>query len=56
VEGDHGVTQEEVFRVFAENTARMRELLLAAVGSLPAERDCACPHALDGIKLPITLP
>jgi 5'-methylthioadenosine phosphorylase len=56
VEGDHGVTQEEVFRVFAENTARMRELLLAAVGSLPAERDCACAHALDGIKLPITLP
>jgi 5'-methylthioadenosine phosphorylase len=56
VEGDQGVTQEEVFRVFAENTARMRELLLAAVASLPAERDCACAHALDGIKLPITLP
>jgi 5'-methylthioadenosine phosphorylase len=56
VEGDRGVTQQEVFRVFAENTARMRELLLAAVTSLPAERVCPCPHALDGIKLPIVLP
>ena len=25
VEGDHGVTQEEVFRVFGENTARLRD-------------------------------
>ena len=24
VEGDHGVTQEEVFRVFGENTERLR--------------------------------
>jgi 5'-methylthioadenosine phosphorylase len=49
VEGGHSVTQEEVFRVFGENTARMRELLLATVAALPAERDCPCPHALDGI-------
>lgn len=56
VEGDDGVTQEEVFRVFAENTAVMRELLLDAIAALPAERDCPCTHALDGIKLPITLP
>ncbi len=49
-EGDHGVTQAEVFRVFAENTARMRELLLATIPALPEERDCPCLHALDGIK------
>lgn len=47
VEGEHGVTQEEVFRVFGENTARMRTLLLDAVPALPATRDCACSHALD---------
>ncbi len=52
VEGDHGVTQEEVFSVFAANTARLREILLAAVVALPAERTCPCGHALDGIKLP----
>jgi 5'-methylthioadenosine phosphorylase len=47
VEGDHGVTQEEVFRVFAENTERMRALLLATLEALPDKRDCPCSHALD---------
>jgi 5'-methylthioadenosine phosphorylase len=47
---------EEVFRVFAENTARMRELLLATIAGLPATRECPCGRALDGIKLPIQLP
>jgi 5'-methylthioadenosine phosphorylase len=56
VEGDHGVTQEEVFKVFADNTAVLREILLEAVAALPAERTCPCPHVLDGIKLPIDLP
>src|SRR3954471_18656365 len=56
VEGDHGVTQEEVFRVFAENTERLRPLLLDVVAALPAERGCACGRALDGIKLPFALP
>ena len=56
VEGDHGVTQEEVFAVFAANTATLREVLLDAVAALPAERSCPCAHALDGIKLPIDLP
>ena len=27
VEGDHGVTMDEVFRVFAENTERLRGLV-----------------------------
>jgi 5'-methylthioadenosine phosphorylase len=56
VEGDHGVTQEEVFRVFADNTAILREVLLEAVTALPAERTCPCGQALDGIKLPFDLP
>ena len=56
VEGDHGVTQEEVFRVFAANTERLRALLLDVVTALPAERDCPCARALDGLKLPIELP
>lgn len=54
VEGDHGVTQEEVFRVFGENTARLRELLLDVAAALPEDADCPCHHALDGldVKLP----
>ncbi|MET7749681.1 S-methyl-5'-thioadenosine phosphorylase [Micromonospora sp. NPDC005367] len=50
------VTQAEVFRVFGENTDRLREVLLDALAALPSERDCPCGHALAGIKLPIALP
>src|SRR5207245_11344051 len=56
VEGDHGVTQEEVFRVFGENIERLRGLLLDVVAALPEERDCPCAHALDGLTLPVDLP
>lgn len=52
VEGDRGVTQEEVFRVFGENIARLRPLLLDAVAALPVGADCTCHHALDGIEIP----
>ena len=56
VEAGHSVTQEEVFRVFGENTTRLRNLLLDAVIELPADRHCPCGHALDGLTLPIALP
>jgi 5'-methylthioadenosine phosphorylase len=51
VEGDHGVTQEEVFRVFGENTLRLRELLFAAIAALDPKADCSCHHALDGLEI-----
>jgi 5'-methylthioadenosine phosphorylase len=56
ISAGEGVTQEEVFRVFAQNVDRLRELIAEVVKALPAERDCSCPHVLDGIKLPIELP
>jgi 5'-methylthioadenosine phosphorylase len=56
VEGDHGVTQEEVFRVFGENTERLRGLLLASIAELPVDEDCSCHHALDGIDIPAIQP
>jgi 5'-methylthioadenosine phosphorylase len=56
VEEGEGVTQDEVFKVFASNVARLRELVVDVIATLPADRDCPCPHALDGIKLPIQLP
>jgi 5'-methylthioadenosine phosphorylase len=49
VEGDHGVTQEEVFRVFGQNTERLRKLLLEAVPALPETRGCPCARALDDV-------
>jgi 5'-methylthioadenosine phosphorylase len=51
VEGDHGVTQEEVFRVFGENTERLRTLLLDAAGALPVDATCSCHRALDGLNV-----
>jgi 5'-methylthioadenosine phosphorylase len=50
------VTQEEVFRVFAENTERMRALVLQAALTLDLDRTCPCGNALDGIRLPFQLP
>jgi 5'-methylthioadenosine phosphorylase len=47
VEGDHGVTQEEVFRVFGDNIERLRGLLFDVLAALPKDRDCPCSHALD---------
>ncbi|WP_117210798.1 S-methyl-5'-thioadenosine phosphorylase [Allorhizocola rhizosphaerae] len=55
-EGDHGVTQDEVFAVFARNTERMRELLLATVAAASPMRNCGCGNALDGMTLPFELP
>jgi 5'-methylthioadenosine phosphorylase len=56
VEEGQGVTQDEVFKVFASNVARLRELVIDVIANLPADRDCPCPHVLDGIRLPIQLP
>jgi 5'-methylthioadenosine phosphorylase len=56
VESGGGVTQAEVFRVFRENTARMRDLLSDVVAGLPPERDCPCPDALTGIEVALDLP
>jgi 5'-methylthioadenosine phosphorylase len=56
VEEGEGVTHAEVFRVFAANVARLRELIAQVIPKVPAERTCLCPHALDGLKLPFELP
>jgi 5'-methylthioadenosine phosphorylase len=56
VDGEHVVTQEEVFRVFGENTVRLRSLLLETIAALPLEADCSCHHALDGIDIPAVQP
>ncbi len=56
VEEGEGVTHEEVIRVFGENVARLRDLLVTIIEALPDERTCGCPNVLDGLKLPIELP
>jgi 5'-methylthioadenosine phosphorylase len=56
VEEGEGVTHEEVMRVFAANVTRLREVIVRTIAELPGDRDCPCPHALGGLKLPISLP
>jgi 5'-methylthioadenosine phosphorylase len=51
-----GVTQEEVLAEFGRNVGRLRDLVFDVIATLPEERDCPCPHALDGITLPFELP
>jgi 5'-methylthioadenosine phosphorylase len=51
-----GVSQAEVFALFAEHVTDLRELLYAVVPALPADRSCPCGSALDGLRLPFTLP
>jgi 5'-methylthioadenosine phosphorylase len=57
VEEGEGVTQAEVFEVFAANMSRLRDLVAKIIEEFPDEReDDLCAHALDGIKLPFDLP
>jgi 5'-methylthioadenosine phosphorylase len=42
------VTHEEVLKVFGENIDRVRDLLAAAIPTVPEERTCPCATALAG--------
>jgi 5'-methylthioadenosine phosphorylase len=56
VEEGEGVTHAEVMEVFAQNVARLRQLVTSVIENLPEDRSCPCPATLDGLKLPIELP
>ncbi|AQU70529.1 S-methyl-5'-thioadenosine phosphorylase [Streptomyces niveus] len=56
IDADDSVSQEDVFKVFGENTERLRNVILEAVKLLPERRECPCGHVLDGIPLPFDLP
>jgi 5'-methylthioadenosine phosphorylase len=48
VPGVPSVTADEVFRVFADNNARLRDLLFTLIPALPETRSCPCATALSG--------
>jgi 5'-methylthioadenosine phosphorylase len=57
VEEGEGVTQAEVFEVFAANIKRLRDLVARIIAALPDEREeDLCAHALDGLPVPFSLP
>jgi 5'-methylthioadenosine phosphorylase len=56
IDSSHAVTQADVFRVFAQNTDRLRTLLFQVLAALPEQGSCPCGAALDGIKTDLVLP
>jgi len=61
VEGDAGVTHQEVLEVFAQNIESVKLLLSDAIAAMPPDEPdetatCACRRALDGVSLPFALP
>lgn len=61
VEGESGVTHDEVLEVFATKVEQLKTLLRDAIAELPAPMPddaatCACRRALDGMRLPFELP
>src|ERR1700737_3121160 len=57
VEEGEGVTQAEVFEVFAANIKRLRDLVATIIAALPEDREeDLCAHAVDGLPLPFDLP
>lgn len=56
IDAAESVAQEEVFKVFAENTQSLRRVVLDAIGMLPDDNESASARALDGMDLPFELP
>ncbi|MEO7234977.1 MAG: S-methyl-5'-thioadenosine phosphorylase [Lapillicoccus sp.] len=61
VDGESGVTHEEVLQVFAQNVGRLKSVLESTVAAMPvsepdATASCGCRRALDGLTLPFDLP
>ncbi len=48
--GIEPVSHAEVVRVFAQNNARLRDLLFALIPAVPGERSCPCSTALTGAR------
>jgi 5'-methylthioadenosine phosphorylase len=51
VSGVPPVTVDEVIKVFAENNARLRDLLFGVIPALPSKRGCPCATALTGARV-----
>ncbi|MEO5665115.1 MAG: S-methyl-5'-thioadenosine phosphorylase [Nocardioides sp.] len=56
LESGTGVSQQEVFDMFAANLDRLRDLLGAVVPALPGPDGCACSAWADGIDLTYDVP
>jgi 5'-methylthioadenosine phosphorylase len=51
-----GVTQDEVFELFAQHVDKLRDVVVATAAALPRVRSCPCANALDGLRPALALP
>ncbi len=56
VEAGEGVSQEEVFALFARNLERLRTLLADTIAALPDPDGCSCAGWAEGVELTYELP
>jgi 5'-methylthioadenosine phosphorylase len=56
VEAGQGVSQEEVFALFARNLERLRTLLADTIAALPDPDGCSCATWADGVDLTYDVP
>jgi 5'-methylthioadenosine phosphorylase len=56
VEAASAVKAVDVFAFFGQNVDRLRALMTDVLAALPADQDCTCAEALDGLQLPFDLP
>ncbi|HEX4472197.1 MAG TPA: S-methyl-5'-thioadenosine phosphorylase [Nocardioides sp.] len=55
-EPEQGVRQQDVFALFAENTARLKALLAGVVTDLPDPAGCTCETWADDLELTYEIP
>lgn len=56
VEAGAGVSQQEVFALFARNLERLRTLLADTIAALPDPGGCSCASWADGVELTYAVP
>ncbi|GAA1479234.1 S-methyl-5'-thioadenosine phosphorylase [Nocardioides aestuarii] len=56
VEAGAGVSQEEVFALFAQNLERLRTMLADTIAALPDPDGCSCSGWAQGVELTYALP
>ena len=56
LEAGSGVSQDEVFALFAANLERLKSILTDTVASLPSAEGCTCSTWADGIELTYEVP
>lgn len=50
------VSMDAILEVFGQHTNTLKQALSNVVAALEQDRTCSCPHALDGLNVPLALP